>query len=64
MHGDDNAVAKTVHGATATGITDRESFNRFRSALSEDQKDYVEAFSKETDEDKRKKILDMMIFQI
>lgn len=55
-----NDALRTVHGATAAGIMDTSSYNKFRSGLSDNQKAYLESFSKETDKDKQRKILEML----
>lgn len=55
-----NDALRTVHGASYAGITDVSSYNKFRSGLSDGQKDYLEAFSKETDSSKRNKILELL----
>jgi hypothetical protein len=55
-----NDALRTVHGASYAGITDTSSFNKFRSGLSDNQKAYLESFSKETDDDKKRQILAML----
>lgn len=58
--GNTNAALKTTIGATFGGITNVDEMNKFKAGLSADQRLYVDAFSKETDPSKRKKILDMV----
>lgn len=59
-NGRSNEVLKTVHGATAAGLLDETSFNKFKSGLSNKQKDYLHAFAQEEDESDKKKILSML----
>lgn len=60
MNGRPNDVMRTVHGATASGILDEASFNKFSSGLSNKQRDYLQSFAKEEDIADRKKILSML----
>lgn len=55
-----NDALRTVHGATAAGITDTATYNKFRSGLDDNEKPYLEAFSKNTDTSDRRKILEML----
>lgn len=55
-----NDALRTVHGATAAGITDTSTYNKFRSGLDDNQKPYLESFSKTTDISDRRKILEML----
>lgn len=59
-NGRTNEVLKTVHGATAAGILDESTFNKFKSGLSNKQKDYVQSFAQAEDESDKKKILSML----
>lgn len=55
-----NDALRTVIGSSYAGITDTSSFNKFRSALSDNQKPYLESFAQETDPNKQRKILAML----
>jgi hypothetical protein len=59
-NGDINSAKKTVIGASYLGITDKNSYDKFRAALPENQRIYLEAFSKEKDPEKRKQILALL----
>ena len=60
MHGRTNDVMRTTHGATATGILDTAGYNKFRSAVGDKQRDYVDTFAQKTDHSERRKILEML----
>ena len=60
MHGRTNDVMRTTHGATATGILDTAGYNKFRSAVGDKQRDYVDTFTQKTDHSERRKILEML----
>lgn len=59
-NGRTNDVLRTVHGATAAGILDVNDFNKFSAGLSDNQRDYLQSFSKTTDSSDRRKILEML----
>lgn len=59
-NGRTNDVLRTVHGAAATGILDVNDFNKFSAGLSDNQRDYLQSFSKTTDSADRRKILEML----
>lgn len=58
--GNINSAKKTVIASNYAGIRDKESMDKLRSALPENQRLYLEAFSKEKDVDKRKQIISML----
>lgn len=58
--GNDYKTERTVTALSYTGIRDSKSLRQFKNALPDNQKDYVEAFAKETDAEKRKTILELV----
>lgn len=57
---DTNAALKTTVGRSFAGISNQNEMNKFKSSLSKDQQLYVDSFARETDPEKRKKILEML----
>lgn len=55
-----NDALRTTIGASYAGIYDTASFNKFKSSLSDDQKLYLDSFSKATDPKDRERILEML----
>lgn len=53
-------ASKTVAVSSLSGLTTKDSVLKFKSALSSEQRDYFESFSKEKDEKKREQILAML----
>lgn len=60
MQGADNYALSTVIGASLSGLNTKEKVLKFKSALSDDQKDYFDQFSKETNEKRRAMIRAML----
>ena len=59
-HGDINKAEKTVTGLTYSGIKDAKDMRNFKAALPDNQKPYMEAFSREKDRNKREEILKLV----
>lgn len=51
---------KTVVTSSLSGLTTKDSILRFKGSLSDEEKDYFQAFSTETDKKKRSEILSML----
>jgi hypothetical protein len=58
--GNINSAKKTVIASNYAGIRDKESMDKLRAALPENQRLYLESFAKEKDVDKRKQIIAML----
>lgn len=58
--GNDYKTERTVTALSYTGVRDSKSLRQFKNALPDNQKDYVEAFAKEMDAEKRKTILELV----
>lgn len=54
--GSDSYSLNTIIGSSLSGLNTKEKVMKFRASLQDDQKDYFNAFSKETDEKKRNQI--------
>ena len=59
-YGDINKAEKTISGLSYSGIKDAKDMRNFKAALPDNQKPYMEAFSREKDRDKRKEILNLV----
>lgn len=59
-NGEMNKAQKTITALGYTGIRDGKDMRNFKAALPEDQRPYVEAFSKEKNEAKREEILKLV----
>lgn len=55
-----NDALKTVIGSAYAGVTDMNSMNKFKAALTEQQRAYVDSFASETNQKKREQILAMV----
>lgn len=55
-NGDRTSALKTVASSSMSGLNTKDKVLKFKSSLSDDQKDYFESFSKETNEKKREAI--------
>lgn len=60
MQGADNYALSTVIGSSLSGLNTKDKVLQFKSALSDDQKDYFDQFSKETNEKRRAMIRAML----
>lgn len=58
--GDQYKAERTVAALASSGIRDASSMRQFKNALPDNQKPYVEAFSKETDAKKRREIMELL----
>jgi hypothetical protein len=60
FNGNTKEAYQTIAHSSLSGLNTKDKVLRFKSALSDDQKVYFDAFSKETNQQKRKQILDML----
>ena len=60
MQGADNYALSTVIGSSLSGLNTKDKVLQFKAALSDDQKDYFDQFSKETNEKRRDMIRAMI----
>lgn len=60
LNGNNRDAQNTIVHSSLSGLNTKEKVLRFRAALQDDQKVYFNNFSKETNEAKRKRILEML----
>ena len=60
LNSNEKEAYQTVVHSTLSGLNTVDKIRRFKSALTDDQKDYFESFSKETNEVTRQRILEIL----